>query len=341
MTIPMTKTRLAEMTPHEAAAAWRVHRDTGDLSEAGLFEAWLAASEANRAAWTNVETAWAMFDEPDDPIFAQLRAAALADPREKLRWRSRWRPMAAAAAILVVIAGTSQLFLARHQAPVSVASSAAGAGRFDHLYQTAATDRPETLRLPDGSQLSLDSDTQVRVAFEAGARRLTLDHGRALFAVAHDADRPFSVSAEARTVVATGTRFEVAVEHAAMRVALYEGHVRVDGGADGGEKMDPGQALLVRPGRPDQLMPMSNEAEALWRDGLVEFDDATLADAVAEINKGSQTTLTVPDPEIAAMRVSGRYRLHDAERFARAVSEILPLRVVHSGTHRIELRARR
>src|SRR3546814_13968320 len=45
-----------------------------------------------------------------------------------------------------------------------------------------------TVKLPDGSKLTIDTDTLVTVAFGLTARRLLLEHGRARFEVAHDSE---------------------------------------------------------------------------------------------------------------------------------------------------------
>ena len=86
---------------------------------------------------------------------------------------------------------------------------------------------------------------------------------------------------------------------------------------------------------------MFNFCKALWRQGLAEFDNATLAEAIEQLNASSEVKLVIVDPRVAALRVSGRFRLHDPLRFATTVAEILPVRVVRIDPARIELRYRR
>ena len=51
----------------------------------------------------------------------------------------------------------------------------------------------ETIALPDGSQIELNTDTSVRLAEDGLHRHVTLDRGEAFFQVKHDATHPFVV----------------------------------------------------------------------------------------------------------------------------------------------------
>src|SRR3546814_19363224 len=61
---------------------------------------------------------------------------------------------------------------------------------------------------------------------EAG-RQVELLAGRAKFDVAKDPQRPFTVAAGDKLVVAVGTRFSVELIDGQVRVILYEGQVEV------------------------------------------------------------------------------------------------------------------
>src|SRR5690606_23248529 len=69
----------------------------------------------------------------------------------------------------------------------------------------------EVLRLPlaDGSAVTLNSASEIRVDFSASHRQIDLLRGEALFDVARDVRRPFVVAADGVEVVAVGTSFSV------------------------------------------------------------------------------------------------------------------------------------
>jgi transmembrane sensor len=94
------------------------------------------------------------------------------------------------------------------------------------VYRTQPGER-RLVTLADGSRVQLDSSTELRVRFSARQRELSLTQGQARFDVAHDFQRPFSVAANGRTVVATGTAFNVDVLGEDLLVTLIEGRVVV------------------------------------------------------------------------------------------------------------------
>ncbi len=75
------------------------------------------------------------------------------------------------------------------------------------MHQSEQTRRDVTLA--DGSVVHLDVDSEINVSFSSGHRDITLVNGRALFEVAHDASRPFVVSAGQSHTTALGTHFQV------------------------------------------------------------------------------------------------------------------------------------
>src|SRR3546814_1402664 len=77
--------------------------------------------------------------------------------------------------------------------------------------------------LEDGSQVSLDAATKVNVRMKEAGRQVELLAGRAKFDVAKDPQRPFTVAAGDKLVVAVGTSFSVALIDGQVRVILYAG----------------------------------------------------------------------------------------------------------------------
>ena len=335
----ITRLRLATLTPNEAAAKWLVQQDEGTPVEAGLFEDWLAQGEENQAAWDAAHRAWSLFDDADDPAFANLREAALADIGTEPSWfQGRWRPAAAAAALLAVVAGGVQLIQTTPGGGEQLAT-APGAGSIERTYVGVVGEAQE-IALADGSRMTLQPNAQARVIVSATRRDVALDRGGALFAVRHDATRPFIVTARDRTVVDLGTRFGVTLEKDAMRVVLYEGSVRVDGGAGGAVLLRPGQQLIARAGARDEVSPLAAGAGTPGTDEFVQFDNVSLAAAIESVNRTGRVKLVATDPRVARLRLSGRFRVGDPERFARTVADLLSLRVTRVSKDRIELRRR-
>src|SRR3546814_19581689 len=81
-----------------------------------------------------------------------------------------------------------------------------------------------SVTLKDGSQVILDTASELLVQYGSRERKLTLQRGWADFSVQHDdhAPRPFVVPAAPGTVTATGTQFQVRVETGLGPVTFLE-----------------------------------------------------------------------------------------------------------------------
>src|SRR5262249_35132874 len=133
-----------------------------------------------------------------------------------------------------------------------------------------------TVTLPDGSVVTLDTDT-VLSARETGRQRLVeLKKGQAFFRVAKDHARPFIVSAAGKTVTATGTAFEVRLDPHRFQVTLVEGKVAVEaprGQFWRGQSADmlAGWRLTAEDDRRWKLSQVDVGKETSWMSGRLTF----------------------------------------------------------------------
>lgn len=329
------------MTPDEAAIYWVLQRDSRDLTaaEQANFDAWLAASEAHARAFQKANGVWDVFDDADaDPHLTALRQAALATKPAR-----RWIPAVGAglaaslAAAALLLPGQLGLNGDPARAPASEVASTAGAQPAGIRFSTAKGER-RVVRLPDGTRVTLNTDTAVALAYTPGSRLVRLTRGQALFEVAKDASRPFTVEAAGRRVTALGTVFEVRLDPGRMKVVLVEGRVVVDRASAASEPLDPaptllkpGQALVAELGVPQRVASVDVGSELMWREGYVSLEDAPLATAAAEMSRYTATSIRVLDDETGRLRISGVFRTGDADRFTGLVRELLPVRIERLG----------
>ena len=199
------------------------------------------------------------------------------------------------------------------------------------IQYASARGEVEEIRLPDGSSMTLDADSQAVGRFGGNIRTVELSRGRAYFAVMPDRQRPVIVDMADRRVVAIGTRFDVGLAAGTLTVTLMEGAVTV-GPRDGSAKpvaLKPGQQFVETGGKARVRTMDVAEVEAPgWRSGLITFDDRPLAEAVDIMNRYSQDRVIVRNADVSAMRISGQFKAGDARRFARTVADVHDLRAV-------------
>ncbi|MBX5462494.1 MAG: FecR domain-containing protein [Steroidobacteraceae bacterium] len=332
------------MTIREEAVRWRVLRDQRKLTaaEARAFSEWLQ-DPRHAAAYEEAARSWALI-RPDagNARLERLRAEALAlAPAPPRSW---YRPALAAAAVGVLAVGAALIWY-RASTPAVRAPVVASAGLTTMRdYVTAKGERLE-ITLPDGSNVSLNTDTALDVEFSEGQRLVRLRRGQAIFSVAKDSARPFLVQAGDRQVRATGTLFDVYLAQDRLQVVLAEGEVivtRLHSGERAARpvRLSPGQALVARPGAADEVQTRDARRALRWRDGFVEFNDTSLAEAVAEMNRYSDRPVVLRDARTGALRISGVFRTDEPEQFLNVIQEVLPVRVHTSPDGQAEIAGR-
>ncbi len=297
----------------EAAIAWRVRQDGGDLTDRdkAAFSAWLEEGAEHRAVYAEVEAFWkAAGDLGAHPLYAQTRRWASAEVG-----RRRFARRALAAGLAVAIVGAGVLAYLR-QLPRPLATQA---------FQTAVGQRA-TVTLPDGSQVTLNTDTVVRTVADGERRLVHLDRGQAFFRVARDPGHPFVVAAAGRTVTALGTAFDVRVDDGELKVVLVEGKVRVQAASRPpsaaastpmATDMSAGSQLVAHDDTEWRLTPTDVDRETSWLKGQLVFDDESLGDIVEEMNRYSTRRIVLADSNLAKYRLSGNFTPGDVHGFAR------------------------
>lgn len=321
----MSTVRLIE-TPEDAAAYWVARRRLGLMSAAdeAAFAAWRADPD-NAEALIDVESV--IEDVGGIAAMAEVRAmreaALAAAPARRPPWRA-----IAAGLVAAVLAGVWAVNLPEAPAPqVPVAVAA-------QRYVTGVGEQ-RTVRLADGSTLALNTASVVEVAYSPARRDIRLLQGQALFQVAHNAERPFVVTAGDRKVTALGTRFDVRLDAGAVKVVLVEGKVKVEplrpAGLErivpvlGRQTLDAGEALVADPGEAVEVAVADTDQATSWRRGQVIFRDDTIGAAVAEMNRYSDTQLVIDDPRIAALKISGVFGVTREENFLAALMSFYPV----------------
>jgi transmembrane sensor len=320
------------------AAAWRVRLAEKDLQDSPELAAWIAEDAHNAAAWNQVQERWAMFTEhATSPEIIELRCRALAHAHEA--GRGRWvrskrfaiaHRLGIAAAIVVVAMGS--LFVWTQQSDA---------------YSTSAGER-RVVTLADGSQVALDSRSEVKVQYSAHARELTLTRGQARFDVAHDVERPFTVTADGHKVIATGTSFNVDLFGPSLLVTLIEGHIVVSSAPTFSQPanidsqidriiLDAGEQVVFSPRAAPSIAHVNLGQATAWENGEVVFENDPLPVVVARINRYARHGVVIADTETSELRISGVFHTGDIDGFVSTIAAYLPVRVDKSadGTTRL------
>ncbi|MCF1486574.1 FecR family protein [Pseudomonas sp. AA27] len=191
-------------------------------------------------------------------------------------------------------------------------------------YQTAVGERRELL-LSDGTQVTLNSHSELRVLYSAEERLLYLRRGEVYIVTATDPSRPLRVRSEHGLMQALGTRFSVRQLLRETQLAVYEGAVRVTPEAGRGSVIHAGSQVRFDRDRLG-LVETARDTQLAWRRGLLVVDDMPLLQWAQELMRYADQRL-VCDPAVAELRVSGSFPVDDLPLALAMLSESHGLRV--------------
>lgn len=326
-----------------AAAEWLARRDSAAWTSAdeAALSLWLNAATAHRVAFLRLLAAWNESDRlkalgaghPQGvaPPPGRLNAAASTRHEQMLQALRPRRPHTltmprrrGVMALAATVAAAALLFGLHWRTPAPVDASS----------HRTALGQVRTLSLHDGSHVILASNSAIDVRLSEHARNISLRQGEAIFEVAKDASRPFTVSAHGYHAVAVGTRFSVRQDSNDLRVVVTEGTVRLEPAATADAPsahastlLPAGSVALVQHnGVLVRNLPLTEAMQMLdWRNGLLVFRDTPLADVAAEFNRYNARKLVIADATAGELRIGGSFRWDNQEGFVRLLTTGFPV----------------
>jgi transmembrane sensor len=291
----LTNAQSPDRATLEAAARWYVELHCEERNEATrqAHYAWLELDPSHRQAWERL----ARLQEKLDKVTPGIGRVTLTSARAKRR------------DVLKVLAWhTTGL-------PLLMADQRTGAGE------------RRRLRLDDGSQLQLNTDSAVDIRFSEKLRELHLLGGEILIETAPDPRaRPFIVHTRDGSIRALGTRFIVRRDSDLTRVCVLEHAVEIRSAhATTAVRVAAGQQLSFSEDNIGAVQRADAQADA-WTRGMLVVNDWRLGDFINELQRYRPGHLGF-DPSIAGLRISGAFHLGDTDIILENLTSTLPVRI--------------
>ncbi|WP_085629965.1 MULTISPECIES: FecR domain-containing protein [unclassified Pseudomonas] len=294
----------------DAAIAWQLTLDSSSPLEREEFAKWHAASEEHARAWRQL----GMLDQRFSVAKGPARTALL-QSREGIR--RRVRKLGSGLAGMVAVVGLA-LFASERYLPLD----------YWLADQRTATGEQRTVRLTDGTLLNLNTHSAVDVRFDQRQRLIVLQEGEVLIETGHGDARPFIVETREGSMRALGTRFLVKREEHGTRLSVLQSAVAAHPQSDLQERiLREGQQVLIRRDGLDPVATLDPGADA-WTRGMLVVDNARLEDLVREIGRYRRGHLGTA-PEVADLRITGSFPLHDTDKALSALLPTLPVQIEH------------
>ena len=300
----------------EQAAEWMLRLHEGELSQAQrlAFERWKQQGPHYAAAAARMEAVIARMQTlrgEKSPARAALNAAFANKPSRRSKSAVRSLLLACSLAVpaaALLVSPYPQRWMADVQN---------GPGQW------------QTLRLADGSALSLNGISAANLHFDATQRRIELLQGEILVEVAHDQTRPFIVQTAQGSMRALGTRFVVKREGDSTVLSMLESRVAA-------HSADARQSLEVAAGSQALISTNSvrltgsidpagiNEA---WRRHQLVVENRPLPEVLDEIARHRSGRVQFDRAALQSLRVSAVIPLDDSDHALQLLAQTLPITV--------------
>ncbi|WP_231659060.1 MULTISPECIES: FecR family protein [Pseudoalteromonas] len=297
----------------QQANAWLEQQKTGlSKNQQHAFLTWLNTNPEHLAAYQQSQQVDQLLTQFSDSDITQLNISTTK------RVSPLWAIAACVALFMVSI--TSYQFWPQNDT----------SAHYSAQYQSARSEQFD-VALPDGSQLSLDAQTHLTLAFDANQRVNNLIQGRALFDVASDPQRPFIVIADNTKITVLGTRFSVDKKQNSTRISVEHGRVKVQNKQHLIELVQGQQVLFNEQGMAVQNV--NPHLVAAWRDGRLIFNNAPLDEVFAEFNRYHDTHFEFTDSTVSNMMLSGTFSATDLDNFLNLLPHVLPVEIKNTNNH--------
>ena len=300
---------------YDQASQWIVKMDKGlSRDEETALREWLQADPQSYAILMEMTRLW-------DKMDAMSRLSDLfAKPTVTPSWRSvrNVRALSAMAASVVLAA------------VVGLWALLGGLNLNSAVYQTAVGEQSSVM-LPDGTQLTLNTNTKVTVHYTEQQRQLQLSSGEIHISVAKDPQRPLSVMAAGQLVQALGTEFNIEItDQQNIELVVTEGRVKVAVQPNSpaqlsrqAQQPQPDNTLTLAAGEQvtlgshnqavTQVSADELEVKLSWREGNLIFRGESLEEAVKEIGRYTSVEFIFINEDLKKMRVAGMFKAGDVE----------------------------
>jgi transmembrane sensor len=294
--------------PGSAAEWFAARHGAHDAELERRFERWLTEDPRNGDEYALCDITWELSADP---------AASLAAPVPLRRW-----PRRAAAALLALAACAALVaVLVPRLAPPAP------------LRFVTAPGEQRSIRLADGSEVTLNTRSALEVRIGRAQRELHMLEGEAFFAVAKDAARPFVVETPLGRARAVGTRFNVFVLDDRVEVSTEEGRVLVQSGDRDGDSVmtTPGTRATLERGMQSPRVDAADLTRIEnWRAQRLEFDRVRLDDALAEISRYTALPIRAGSAEIGRTEISAVLKVGDVAALAATLEGAFGLELVET-----------
>lgn len=199
------------------------------------------------------------------------------------------------------------------------------------------------VRLNDGSEITLGGASELSVSIDKSGRRVKLAKGEAMFEVARDPRRPFTVDAGQGVSTAIGTGFVVNRAPLDTTVTVLHGTVQIiSEGSDLRSRAILKKTMQVSYTNNGAMTPIRRvdlDEATSWTEGQLSFVERSLPDVVSDLTRYSMAPIRIEGPGLEQVRVTGTVRADGVIEWLKGLCSVTGLEMIRT-PHSVIVRAR-
>lgn len=294
---------------------WMVSLSSGEVSEAVIQEhaQWLKADPNHMLAWQKLQqnlapTSEVLASNQSSQHIAASRAALKSPKRRNFIKNS-----------VIVFGSGSIAYMSNRNFPILEVMADA----------YTATGERKTVRLADGSTVTLNARSAIDVSFTDTQRNIFLRTGECIVDVKPDIDRPFSVETKQGKVRALGTRYLVKQDQdrSFAHVLLHHVEVNIQNGKS--QQLQSGESIWFD-SQAFYGVQKNSDAIAAWAEGVLDIRDQTMEEVINAIRPYRKGFIRL-SPQVQNLRVYGVFPLDDIDHIFKSLAETFPIKLNHYG----------
>lgn len=290
------------------AAEWYFRLQAPSATQTDQFacQAWREADPSHEYAWQRaVAVSQKLQTLPKGVAYTTLRSSQQASRRRAIK----------TLAVLMAVSGVSW-----------EASQSESARRYFAEYSTGIGEQRK-IKLSEGTEIHLNTASAINTKLSDQLRLIEVEAGEVLIQTGKlDAlNRPMLVNTRFGSLQPLGTRFLVkqTAEHATL--AVIEGSVKVTTKNNHQRVILANQEAIFDQHDIGKILPMAANSDS-WIRGLLVVRDMRLADFASELAR-YRTGIIRCSPEVADLKISGAFQLHDTQALISSLPTLLPVKV--------------
>ncbi|MCQ8878276.1 FecR domain-containing protein [Pseudoalteromonas shioyasakiensis] len=189
------------------------------------------------------------------------------------------------------------------------------------FFATKASD----ITLSDGTEVALNTHTNLLFNENDKTRQATLSKGEAYFSVKRDERRPFTIDAGNATIRVLGTAFNVDKTLRETTIDVFHGKVAVNT-ANNSKQVELVKGQRARVIDNDIVVTTFKATHPDWKLGWLDLENVTINDAIFQLNRYADKPLVLNNVD-AHLRVSGRFKTTDVVGAATLIAQLNQLEI--------------